>query len=62
MQLSRDMLLYYVLAVLLCVSWLYWKRHTRDPYGLFHLSLNEGADTEWLNMGYWEASCLVELS
>lgn len=30
-----------------------------DPYGLFHLELNESsgnasnAKTEWLNMGYW---------
>ena len=38
---------------------------SNDPYGLFHLSLNTlpGEDpdsqpqTEWLNMGYWKASC-----
>lgn len=36
----------------------------RDPYGLFHLTLNNlpGDDpekppqTEWLNMGFWQVS------
>lgn len=35
------------------VMTLWLVRKSSDPYGLFHLSLNEGSDTEWLNMGYW---------
>ena len=43
-------------------SWLYIQRHHKDPYGLFHLSLNKlpfedpnsPPETEWLNMGYWK--------
>lgn len=29
-----------------------------DPYGSFHLQLNDGSEfkTEWLNMGYWEGN------
>jgi hypothetical protein len=37
---------------------------TKDPYGVYHLSLNVrpdadssvGPDTEWLNMGYWKVN------
>ncbi|KNZ71413.1 hypothetical protein J132_09867 [Termitomyces sp. J132] len=44
------------------LSFLYWSTTARDPYGLFHLSLNKlpGEDidsspkTEWLNMGFWK--------
>ena len=43
-------------------SWLYIQRHHKDPYGLFHLSLNKlpfedpnsPPQTEWLNLGYWK--------
>ncbi|KAH7104676.1 S-adenosyl-L-methionine-dependent methyltransferase [Auriculariales sp. MPI-PUGE-AT-0066] len=30
------------------------QRKSKDPYGLWHSSLNKPATTEWLNMGYWE--------
>jgi len=43
----------------------YWLTMTKDPYGLFHLTLNRlpGDDpgippqTEWLNMGFWQVGC-----
>ncbi|KAJ7293638.1 S-adenosyl-L-methionine-dependent methyltransferase [Mycena rebaudengoi] len=44
--------------------WLF-KRSAADPYGLFHLSLNElptdtaGPRTEWLNMGYWKVGSIL---
>jgi len=41
---------------------IYWLTRTKDPYGLFHLSLNKlpgeapgmPPKTEWLNMGFWK--------
>ena len=48
------------LTLLLAVV-LAFQMRSADPYGLFHLSLNESNAnsfpvTEWLNMGYWRVS------
>jgi hypothetical protein len=49
---------------------LWFLTRARDPYGLFHLSLNKlpsdnpeaSPRTEWLNMGYWKArACRLRL-
>ena len=42
----------------------YWPTMIKDPYGLFHLTLNKlpredpsvPPQTEWLNMGFWRVS------
>lgn len=50
-----------VLLLFLLPTVLWFRMHSADPYGLFHLSLNKvdpssPPKTEWLNMGYWKVS------
>jgi len=41
-----------ILGVLFAVRRI--RARSKDPYGLFHIALNEPKTTEWLNMGYWK--------
>ncbi|KAJ7110152.1 S-adenosyl-L-methionine-dependent methyltransferase [Mycena epipterygia] len=56
-----NVVLFAAVLVLILIFWIA-KRSSADPYGEFHLSLNQlptdapgaGPRTEWLNMGYWK--------
>jgi hypothetical protein len=59
---SNTLLVSSIILIAGASCYLALRQTTKDPYGLFHLSLNAGpgkmperAKTEWLNMGYWKA-------